>query len=216
MNWLDIVFIVILVVMAWQGMKNGLLGTAFTVLGLYVGWLLAGQYAGDLGDVFADDLGNQSWVTFIAYAIIIFIALIATRIIWRIVKPLLTVLTLGLAGMVDTLGGLALGLVVGIALSVGLIVGLARLTYSFEELPSEGVAGQVVDRIPNVESTRENLEEALAESAIAPTVVDIMDKIPGSAFGLIPDDFGTAVDIFQQTMDELDAAKDLLEAEESS
>ncbi len=215
MNWLDIVFIVILAVAAYMGMKNGLLGTAFTAVGVYIGWVLAGQYSGDLGEVFSDKVDNQTWVTVISYGIIIILAVVVTRIIWRIVRPILTILTLGLAGMVDKLGGLAMGLIVGAAISGLLIIGMARFTYSFD-LPSEGIAGSVVERIPDIESTREQLEEALYESAIAPTIVDIIDKIPANAFGIIPDDFGAAVDILQEAIDELDAAKEALGIEETS
>ena len=79
MNWLDFVLIAILALGAYQGMKMGLIGAAFIVAGVYIGWLLAGQYSGDVGELFSDSLNNETWVTAISYAIIIIAAVVVAK-----------------------------------------------------------------------------------------------------------------------------------------
>ena len=132
MNWLDYVPIAILVISALAGMKFGLIRAALTAIGVYVGWILAGQYSGELGALFEDSLSSDTLVTVISYAIIMLAALAAASIAAKIIRPLLTVFTLGLSSLVDRLGGLALGLVIGIAIAGALIIGMARLTYNFD------------------------------------------------------------------------------------
>jgi len=77
---------------------------------------------------------------------------------------------------------------------------LARFTYNFE-LPDEGIAGTVADRIPRVQSTRDSVEGLLMESAIVPTFVNVADALPASALGFVPSDFRAAFDILKSRID---------------
>ena len=209
MNWLDFVIIAIVVVFTLVGMKVGLFGTAFLVAGIFGGWILAGLLSDDVGEIVAniagDSLTIDTWITVIFYAIIIILALIASGLAWSIVRPLLTVATLGLSGMVDKLGGLALGLVVGLATSGALITPAARFTYDFERfVPEEAIAGSLEKLVPDIagklasiENTREKLEEALVDSALVEVFIDITDALPADALGFVPSDFKGALDILE-------------------
>ena len=208
MNWLDFVLIAILVIAALFGMRVGLIGAAFNAAGIYIGWLLAGQYSDDVGNIFADSVSNDTLVTVISYVIIIVVAVAVSNFVGKIVKPLLTVFTLGLSSMVDKLGGLALGLLLGIAISGAVVIGLSRLTYNFDTdvitsvIPG-GVAETVaevqaqLDTLDKVEDVREQLESGLTESTLVPIFIDITDAIPANALGLIPDDFKVALDFLE-------------------
>jgi len=44
LNWVDFVLIGIVVVAALIGMRIGIIGAGFNVIGVIVGWLLAGQF----------------------------------------------------------------------------------------------------------------------------------------------------------------------------
>ncbi len=208
MNWFDIVIIVILVLGALSGMREGLIGAVFTGAGVYIGWLLAGQYSGDLGELFEDSVSNDTIVTVISYAIIIIAAVVVARIAVKFVRPALTLLTLGLAGMVDKLGGLAVGLILAGAISGALIAGLARLTYDLEipEIPTEGAVGQLTEKLPDVQEVRDGLENALVDSALVSVFIDIADGIPGNTLGLIPGDFEATLDLLEQKIDEEDSS----------
>ena len=207
MNWVDFVLIAVVVVGALMGMRIGLIKAALTAVGLVIGWALAGQLSDKIGGIFGDSLSNDTLVTVITYGIIVVGALIAASIAARVIKPLLTVFTLGLSSLVDRLGGLALGLLIGLVISGALIVGAARLTYDFdpESIVGENVPAQVLDQVTDqlarVVEAREGLETELTDSQLVSLFVDITDALPASALGFVPSDFGLALDILEASMD---------------
>ena len=217
MNWLDVVVLAILAVGAFMGMRFGLIGAAITAAGVFIGWLLAGQWSDDIGALFGDSLSNDTLVTVVSYAIILVAALVVTGIAKKFIMPLLTVVTLGLSSMVNKLGGLGLGLLMGIAVSSALIIGLARLTYDFDTIITESVLEQVPTQVPGqvsaqlkeqlagqlsqVENAREALETALTESALVPVFINITDALPADALGFVPSDFKIALDILEERIE---------------
>ena len=201
MNWLDIVIIVILLGGAVQGMRMGLIGAAFSAVGMLIGWQLAGQFSDDLGDLVGESLSTDTWVTVIAYVIIMGLSVVVAGILARIVRPILSISTLGLSSMVDRFGGLALGFVVGVILSGTLIIAMARFAYNFD-LPEEGIAGSVAQRIPNPEDTRQSVEDALVASSIVSVFIDAADLLPGDTLGFIPSDFKASLDILEERIDQ--------------
>lgn len=200
MNWFDIVIIAILAVGAFMGMRTGLIGAAITAIGGIIGWLIAGRVSDKVGGLFGDSLSNDTIVTVISYIIIIAIALFVARIVARIVRPILSIATLGLSSMVDKLGGLALGLLLGLAISSAFIVVVARFAYNFE-LPDEGVVGVAASRIPDVQDTRDSVEGALTASAIVPVFINIANALPGDTLGFVPEDFRVSLEILDQTIE---------------
>ena len=216
MNWLDFVFLAIIAVGAVMGLKIGLIGAAFTAVGVFVGWLLAGQWSDDVGGLFGDSLSNDTIVTVLSYAIIMIGAVIVSRVAAKFIKPLLTVFTLGLSSLVDRLGGLALGALFGAAVSAVIIIALARLTYDFDVsavtdlvpeqvagLVPEQVAGQVAvldEQLAKVENVREQLETALTESQLVSIFMNIFDAIPADTLGFVPSDFKAALDILESNI----------------
>lgn len=213
MNWLDFVLLAILVVGAFMGMRMGLIGAAFIAIGAFVGWLLGGQFSDDIGGLFDSSLSNDTLVTVVSYVIIIVASVAVANFVVKFVRPLLTVFTLGMSSMVDKLGGLALGLIVGIAISSVLIIVLARLTYDFDTTSITGavtgaVPGQVADQvavlddqIARIEDAKEQLETSLTDSALVSLFVDVADAIPASTLGFVPSDFKAALDILESNID---------------
>ena len=186
-------------------MKMGLIKAVFVTVGVYVGWLLAGQWSDKVGGIFEGSVSNDTIITVLTYAVTMAGALIAANYAVKILKPFLTIFTLGLSSMVDRLGGLVLGLLLGLALSGALIIGFARLTYNFDtssvtEVVPEQVSGRIVqvgDQLARVEDVKESLETALAESQIVPRFMDVFDALPGDAMGFIPSDFNVALDMLK-------------------
>jgi uncharacterized membrane protein required for colicin V production len=198
MNWLDVVLIALVVVGALIGMKRGLLGTAFAATGMLVGWQLAGQLSDDLGGMIHLSLASDKWITIASYVVIMALATALASLSWRIVRPILTIITLGVSTAVDRLGGLAMGFILGIVIAGSLITILARLTEDFE-LPN-------VSRVPNAEQilngqeTQQQIEEALVSSTIAPLFIDITNRLPASALGFVPSDFKVSFEILRGKM----------------
>ncbi len=208
MNLLDIVFIVVLVIGALFGMRMGLIQAALNVVFVFIGFGFAGQVSKLVGDAAGDSLSNDTVVTAVSYAIIVLAALIAASIVARIIRPLLTVFTLGLSSMADKLGGLALGLLIGVAINLTLVLGGARLTYDFDpntlvsDFPGRELVGDI--QIPQVEEARESLEELMTESQLVPIFITIVDAIPANMLGFVPEEFSQALDILEAVRDSID------------
>ena len=205
MNWFDFVIIGIVVLGAIQGMRVGLLGAAVTAIGVIIGWLIAGQLADKVGGIFDNSLTGDTIVTVISYIVIMAVTLVIITFVWKILKPILTVVTLGMTGMVDRLGGLALGLLFGIVMAGAAIIVVARFAYNFE-LPEEGISGDVAQRIPIPDGTKESVENALTDSAIVSAFIDVTDAIPGDALGFVPSDFRISLDILEKSIEEGDSS----------
>ena len=211
MNWFDFVLLAVLVVGILYGMKTGLIKAAFVTVGGYVGWILAGQFGGRLGGLFDSSLGNETIVSVVSYAIIIVVSLIVASIAAKIVKPMLTVFTLGMSSMVDKLGGLVLGLLIGVSIAGALVIGAARLTYDFDtslltdKVPDQaGNVEEIEKLLAKPEEVRETLQNALSESQLVPTFVNVVDSLPGDALGFIPADFMEALEILKAEIDKAD------------
>jgi uncharacterized membrane protein required for colicin V production len=204
-NWIDFLLLAVLIVGALYGMKMGLIKAVFVTAGVYIGWLLAGQWSDKVGGIFEGSVSNDTIVTVLTYAVTMVAAVIAANFAVKILKPMLTVFTLGLSGMVDKLGGLVLGLLLGVAFSSAIIIGFARLTYNLDiSSLTDAVPAQVTERVvevgdqlAKVEDARESLETALTESQLVPTYIKVFDAIPANAMGLIPADFKVALEVLK-------------------
>ena len=201
MNWLDIVLLVILAGGGYYGLKTGLITAGFTVVGVVVGVILAGQLSDDVGERLTDSISNDTVVTIISYAIIIGLVVVAAQVAGTILRKLISILFLGWA---DKLGGLALGVVAGAAISGALITGMARLTYNFE-VPAGGLPGQVVENFVPLADAKGWLEDALVGSSLVPSYIDLTDALPADALGFVPSDFQTALDILEKAIADKEA-----------
>ena len=197
MNWFDYLLLAIIAAGAVAGMRLGVIGAAFMAVGGLVGWQLAGRLSDDVGGLLSSVSGD-TWVTSLSYLVIVGLSVVVAAYAWRLARPFLMAATMGMSGMVNKLGGLALGIVIGATVSFALIVVSARLTYDFE-LPDGGIAGSVTERVP-VQGSREWLEGVLVDSTIVSTFVDVADAVPGSTLGFIPSDFEAALNILEERL----------------
>lgn len=200
MNWFDLVILAVVIIGLVQGMRSGLLGAAVNAIALIIGWQLAGQFSDDIGGLFKGSLSNDTIVTVISYVIIMALSLVVARAAWKIIRPIISVATLGIVGMVDRIGGIALGLIMGLIFAGAIIMVLARFTYNFE-LPNEGIAGAVAGQVPKVQDTKDALEGALTESTTVPIFIKIADAIPADTLGFVPSDFKVSLDILESNIE---------------
>ena len=173
MNWLDIVITVAIIVLAFVGWKLGLLKSLLIVVGVIAAGIVAAQVSEPLAGALTGSVGTDSIATVAAYGIIGAVVFILVQIAGYLMRTTLDKAKLGWA---DSWGGGALGAVGGFLLGALLVVALARLAVLVPE--SEIRTGMV---------------NTLTESAFTPAYLDIYDKLPASALGLIPGDFGQAV-----------------------
>ena len=200
MNWFDIVILVAIVVGVVQGIRVGLLGAAVNAIALIIGWQIAGQLSDDIGGLFKGSISNDTIVTVISYIIIMALSIVVAQMAWKIIRPIISLATLGIVGMVDRLGGVVVGLIMGIVIAGALILVMARFTYNFE-LPDEGITGTVAGQSPKVQDTKDSIEKALLQSTTVPVFIKIADAIPGNTLGFVPSDFKVALDILESKLE---------------
>ena len=200
MNWLDFLLLAILVVGAILGMRLGLLGAAINAVALLIGWLVAGQLSEQVGGLFAPSLTSDTIVTVMAYVIIMALSLVLARIVWKVVRPIINLATLGIVGVTDRVGGIVVGAILGIIISSAIIIVLARFTYNFE-LPDTGITGGIAVQVPKVQDTKEAVEGALTDSATVPAFINFTNALPGNALGFIPSDFKISLEILESAIE---------------
>jgi len=203
MNWLDIVIIALWGIGFFVGWKMGLLGTIFTTGGLIVGVLLAGRLSDNVSELITDSVSSDTLATIIAYGIILFAVFIAAQALRTVVRGVLKMVFLG---WVDTVGSLALGLVMGVVLSGALITVLARYSSDLplellDLAPGEVISNQPIEFLIERVGIQEKLNTAMVESTLIPIFLDIRRAIPGHALGFVPDDFKVALDVLETQID---------------
>ena len=171
MNWLDIVIIIIAVLGAYMGWKQGLIRTAFTIVGLIIGVVLAGQWADPLAEKLSPN--EAQWAYFVAFGLILIVVLIAANIVGGILHRFIKLMMMGL---VDSLGGLVLGFLLG---ALGAAAILASLGAWAEFLPR----GDILDS---------TMGSAISNSALAELLIDNF----GLILGLLPGKFDAIQNFF--------------------
>lgn len=165
MNWLDGVFIVILVLTALVGLWKGLIKLVFAYVALILGLILGGYAGNALGNAF----GGGAVATIVCFAILfIVIALAIYLILTRIVRRFIT---WGPIAWVDRLGGLAFGVAIGFAMC-GFIVWLLGLfiTVSLPNIPPAELPEMLKGAFGTLHSTQASVNNLLSGSALTPAV----------------------------------------------
>jgi membrane protein required for colicin V production len=134
MNWVDIVILVLVVGLGFMGWRNGVIRWVFTLAGFIVGALLAGRMYKDLAPSIpvADSEAVQQLV---AFAGIFLVVMIVAWVAARILKTVMSVLLLG---WVDSLAGLAVGVITGAFAATAIISAIGIV-------PSDTLKQAVVD-----------------------------------------------------------------------
>ena len=109
MNWLNIVIIIVIVISAFGGLKNGLIKAVLSLAGLIVGVVLAGRYYIPLSEQLAfipqDNIARIVAFAIILIGMILVTGLLASLLTWTVSTVML--------GWVNRVGGAVFGLVFG-------------------------------------------------------------------------------------------------------
>ena len=197
MNWLDIVFIIMVTACGVVGVWIGLIRAAMAALGVVLGILVAGQVSDDLGGLYAGYISNETLANVIAYGLVILGSVIRARFITIVVLKVVNILAMG---WVDKLAGLAMGLVVGTAITWAAIGGLAELTYK-SDLIEKGVATGGLEDKADAAQVKDTLEGALIGSALVRVVIQVTHNLPANDLGFVPSSFMVALETLELRMD---------------
>ena len=200
MNWLDIIILIVLIGSAVFGMRTGIITALIMTIGGFVGWLIAGQLADDLGSTFSDSVSSDTLVTVVSYIIIISAGLMVGSWIAKIIRPILSVATLGISSLIDSLGGITLGLLIGIVISSSIIIFSARFAYDFENIDNDTVTS-IADQI-DVKTVRLGLQNRLVDSTSVDIFLGTIHKLPANSLGFIPSDFQISIELLVDAKEE--------------
>ena len=202
MNFIDIAIIVFMLLSMYWGVKTGLFATGIYVVGLLVGWAIAGQVAPIVGEV-VDDESLDSLMTTLSYIFVVGASIVTTRSILKLIKPASTIIDLLTLGL-NRLIGAILGLILGLAISCIVISGLARITYDFtviEDISQNIDQTEIIETeeiIATIYGTQSDIENALLESTAVPIIIFILDLNPIE----IPGDFLATIEILDSKLDD--------------
>ncbi|MSQ40180.1 MAG: CvpA family protein [Dehalococcoidia bacterium] len=113
MNWLDIAFLVALVVLIIVGWQTGFTWALVAAGGALAGVFVAGRYQREGAQTLSNVIASDAVATFIAFALVFLATMLVALLIGWAIRRLLKLVFLG---WVDNLVGALLGLLVGLAL----------------------------------------------------------------------------------------------------
>ncbi len=146
MNWLDIVILVVLAIAVVVGLKFGLIKMVLLLAGIIVGVVLAGHYAGPLGErlTFISSAGVAKGVAFaiIMIAVLVAAAIAAALLTWAA--------RLVMLGWVNRLGGAILGLFLGAFFCGALLAMWVHFLGMAQVIANSAIATVLLDRLPMV------------------------------------------------------------------
>jgi uncharacterized membrane protein required for colicin V production len=146
MNWVDGVIIIVALIGAFSGFRQGLIMSIVGFLGLIAGVALAGWAADPLADKISPD--GAGWAYILAFIIVLIIVMVIFHIVGTIIKQFIKLIMLG---WLDSFGGALLGLFVGALLAAAVLIAVGRWAASV------GASG---------------VEEAIGNSALAELLMD--------------------------------------------
>ena len=186
MNWLDFILIVILAIGLVVGLRIGILGAIYCTAVVFLAWLAAAQLGSLVGNFFELFLDDDRIVTVVSFTAIMAVVVYIGGILWTPIRTALGLGTLGASNVIDRVGGLAVGLILGVAVSGALLVGLMRFANTSDATS---------------ESIREGIDTALVESTFVHLFVRGADALPADSLGLIPGDFQTSLEIVRDRIE---------------
>ena len=200
MNWLDIVFILISIVAILYSFKTRLFSAAFILIGIVVGWQVAGHYSDNIGSALSTTISSDRTVSVISYVVIMIVAIVVAKLASNLIKPMISVASFGISSLIDKLGGLILGIVLAGFITGSIILGMTRLSYSFE-IPD--FAGDSTLEVLNLDSldVNESLNNLLQNSNFVRTFVRVVENVPADAIGFVPDDYDIAVKMLSERIE---------------
>ncbi|MCI0843776.1 MAG: CvpA family protein [Chloroflexi bacterium] len=124
MNWIDIAILVVWGMTALWGFSSGLLRILVPLFSLVVGMALSSRIGDSVGEIFSPVTDNENAQTVAGFVLIFGLLFIAGGIVSFVARKVLGIIPL--FGMVNSLAGMAVGLLVGFVLVSGVLTAIQR------------------------------------------------------------------------------------------
>ena len=124
MNWIDIVILVVWGVTALWGFSSGLLKILVPFFSLVIGLALSSRIGDSVGKLFSGLTDNENAQTIAGFLLILVVLFVAGGIISFMASKVLGIIPL--FGLVNSLSGIAVGLLVGFLLISGVLTAIQK------------------------------------------------------------------------------------------
>ncbi len=124
MNWIDIVILVVWGVTALWGFSSGLLKILVLFFSLVIGLALSSRIGDSVGELFSGLTDNENAQTIAGFLLILVVLFVAGGIISFMASKVLGIIPL--FGLVNSLSGMAVGLLVGFLLVSGVLTAIQK------------------------------------------------------------------------------------------
>jgi uncharacterized membrane protein required for colicin V production len=124
MNWIDIVILVVWGVTALWGFSSGLLKILVPFFSLVIGLALSSRIGDSVGKLFSGLTDNENAQTIAGFLLILVVLFVAGGIISFMASKVLGIIPL--FGLVNSLSGMAVGLLVGFLLISGVLTAIQK------------------------------------------------------------------------------------------
>jgi membrane protein required for colicin V production len=139
-HWLDLILAIVLLIFFFMGWKMGLIKGAFSLVGLVGGIWFAGMWAGNLDRALISKWLDGSTAYWVSYLVIILITLLVAYILARYVGK---VTQFGFLGSVNTIGGMAVGLLLGAFLAQAVIIAISKVSFMTGGIENSSIVGWI-------------------------------------------------------------------------
>ena len=124
MNWIDIAILVVWGMTALWGFSSGLLRILVPLFSLVVGMAISSRIGDSVGEIFSPVTDKENALTVAGFVLIFGLLFIAGGIVSFVARRVLGIIPL--FGMVNSLAGMAVGLLVGFILVSGVLTAIQR------------------------------------------------------------------------------------------
>jgi len=200
MVWYDWLLIAPIVLGVVLGYRMGLIKNVLYIVLVAVTMIIGGFLSQKIVDAIGLELESAGLVTVIGYGILLIAGFLSVQLFSGTVEMIMNKLTFGIGDKVNSIGGLASGLVLGFLITTIIVNMTARWTYTPDEeedgrleISEEAISKMFENSIKD--TSREAADKIIRESLMVGVVIDVKNLLGGQFLGIIPGEFSDTLDI---------------------
>ena len=200
MGWYDWILIAPIVLGVVLGYRMGLIKNILYIVLVAITMVIGGLLSQMIVDAIGLELESDGLVTVIGYGILLIAGFLGVQLFSGVVQMIISKLTFGIGDKINSIGGLASGLVLGFLVTTVIVNITARWTYTPNEeedgrleISEEAISKMFENSIKD--TSREAADKIIRESVMVGVVIDVKNLLGGQFLGIIPGEFSDTLDI---------------------
>lgn len=200
MVWYDWILIAPIVLGVVLGYRMGLIKNILYIVLVAITMVIGGLLSQMIVDAIGLELESDGLVTVIGYGILLIAGFLGVQLFSGLVQMIISKLTFGIGDKINSIGGLASGLVLGFLVTTIIVNITARWTYTPNEeedgrleISEEAISKMFENSIKD--TSREAADKIIRESVMVGVVIDVKNLLGGQFLGIIPGEFSDTLDI---------------------